>query len=139
MVTRFLPLFVVVAAVLLGSCDTMNVQQYRIAPANGSDRAKVKRVLHSIASELALADHTSSSHAPNTLVFYMQPDVQHFAVELGAREVGSDIVIDLSAGFGPRSPEYVRAEQLLGAGLAREFDSRARHVEHPDTMHTASQ
>jgi len=130
---RTLPLFLAFA---LTSCDSLNVQQYRVAGATSGDRGKVKRVLHSIASQLALADRTSSSHAPNTLVFYTQPDVRHFAVQLGAREVRGDIVIDLSAGFGPRPPEYVGAEQLLAAGLAQELDGRAVRVEHPDTIHT---
>jgi len=97
---RTLPLFLAFA---LTSCDSLNVQQYRVAGATSGDRGKVKRVLHSIASQLALADRTSSSHAPNTLVFYTQPDVRHFAVQLGAREVRGDIVIELDPGRAPQT------------------------------------
>jgi hypothetical protein len=135
--THITRLLLLLAVLLLASCDTVNVRQYRIAGASSVERAKVKQVLRSVATQIPLADHTSSSHAPNTVVFYTQPDVRHFAVELGAREVGGDILVDLSAGFGPTPPEYVRAEQLLTAGLAQEFGGRAVRVERPDTIHTA--
>ena len=91
-------------------------------------------------ARIPLTDRTSISRAPDTLVLYTQPDVQHFTVELGARQVGSEIVIDLSAGFGPRPHDYVTAQRLLAAGLAREFGTRATLVEHPDILsHHATQ
>ncbi|MEY2546434.1 MAG: hypothetical protein QOG48_1551, partial [Verrucomicrobiota bacterium] len=123
-------------ALLLSACDTLNIQQYRITGDARRDAAKVKHVLGTVASQIGLADRTSSSRAPHTVVFYTQPEVRHFAIELGAREAGGDILVDLSAGFGPTPPDYVRAEQLLAAGLAQEFGARAIRVEHPDSIHT---
>jgi hypothetical protein len=111
-------------ALLLTACDTINIQQYRIAGGAHRDTAKVKRILHSVAGETGLVDNTPTSRAPRTIVFYTQPNVQHFRVDLGARAVADDIVIDLSAGFGPTPPEFKKAERALTPALSSEFSSR---------------
>jgi hypothetical protein len=113
-----------IAALLLSACDTVNIQQYRIAGGAHRDTAKVKRVLHTVASQTGLVDSTSTSRAPQTVVFYMQPNVQHFRVDLGARVVADDIVVDLNAGFGPTPGEFKQAERLLTPALSSEFGSR---------------
>src|SRR5437763_1522351 len=102
-------------------CDSVNVQQYRIAAASGGDRAQAKRGLRSVAKQLSLEDRTSISRAPKTLVFYIEPNVEHFAVQLGARGSDGDVLIDLNAGFGPRPRKDVEAERLL----ASEIDVRS--------------
>jgi hypothetical protein len=112
------------AAVLLGACDTVNVQQYRIAGGAHRDAAKVKQILHSVASQTGLVESTSTSRAPHTLVFYTQPNVQHFRVDLGARIVAEDILVDLNAGFGPTPSEFKQAERLLTPALSSEFGPR---------------
>jgi hypothetical protein len=111
-------------ALLLSACDTVNLQQYRIAGGAHKDVASVKRVLHSVASQTGLVDRTSTSKVPRTIVFYTQPEVQHFAVDLGARTVGADIVVDLYAGFGPIPQEFRQAQRLLTPALSEEFGSR---------------
>jgi hypothetical protein len=111
-------------ALLLSACDTVNIQQYRVAGGTHRDVTKVKQLLHSVASDTGLVDSTSTSRAPRTIVFYTQPNVQHFRVDLGARAVAEDIVVDLNAGFGPTPPEFKKAERLLTPALASEFGSR---------------
>jgi hypothetical protein len=111
-------------AFLLGACDTVNLQQYRIAGGAHSDSGRVQRVLHDVANQTGLVDRTSTSRAPHTIVFYTQPEVQHFAVDLGARVVAGDIIVDLNAGFGPTPREFRTAEDLLTPALSTEFGSR---------------
>ena len=111
-------------ALLLSACDTMNIQQYRIAGGAHRDTAKVKHILHTVAGETGLVDSTRTSRAPRTIVFYTQPNVQHFRLDHGARAVADDIVIDLNAGFGPTPPEFQKAERVLTPALSSEFGSR---------------
>ena len=107
----------VFVALLLGACDTLNIQQYRIAGAASRDTAKVKQVLHSVANQTNLVDRTSTSRAPHTLVFYTQPNVEHFRVDLAACRVSDEIVVDLNGGFGPARSEFKQALHLLTPAL----------------------
>jgi hypothetical protein len=109
---------------LLCSCDTVNFQQYRVAGGAQRDTAMVKRVLHDVASQTGLVDRTSTSRAPHTIVFYSQPDVQHFRVDLGARVLDSDIIVDLNGGFGPARPEFKQALHSLTLALSSQFGAR---------------
>jgi len=111
-------------AVLLSACDSVNIQQYRIGGGAHRDTAKVKQVLYNVASQTGLVNRTSTSHAGHTVVFYTQPNVQHFRVDLGARVVANDIVVDLYAGFGPTRREFKEAERLLTPALSSQFGSR---------------
>ncbi|MGC2626200.1 MAG: hypothetical protein WA269_05120 [Candidatus Udaeobacter sp.] len=114
----------VLIAMFLSACDTLNIQQYRVAGGAHRDVAKVKRVLHDVANQTGLVDRTSTSRAPRTVVFYTQPDVQHFRVDLGARILGDDVVVDLNGGFGPARPEFKQAAHLLTPALSGELGSR---------------
>ena len=69
-------------------------------------------------------DSTSSSRVPHTIALYTQPNVQHFRVDVGARTVADDIVVDLTAGFGPTPREFKQARSLLTPALSNEFGSR---------------
>lgn len=115
---------IVLVAVLLSACDALNIQQYRISTAASGDTAKVRRVLQSVATDTKLVDRTSTSRAAHTLVFYTQDDVDHFQVDLGARRLGEDIIVDLNGGFGPARPEFKQALHLLTPALSSEFGSR---------------
>jgi hypothetical protein len=111
-------------ALLLSACDTLNVQQYRIAGGAHRETAKLREVLQHVANQTGLVDRTSTSHAPHTVVFYTQPAIEHFRVDLGARIVGDDAVVDLNGGFGPARPEFKQALRLLTPALSSEFGSR---------------
>jgi hypothetical protein len=58
----------VAIALFLAACDTVNVQQYRIAGGARTDTAKLKQVLRKVASQVGLVDSTSSSRVPRTIV-----------------------------------------------------------------------
>ena len=45
-------------AILLSACDTLNIQQYRVAGGAHRDASKVKRVLHDVANQTGLVDRT---------------------------------------------------------------------------------
>lgn len=113
----------VAIALFLAACDTVNVQQYRIAGSAHTDTAKLKQVLRRVASQVGLVESTSSSRVPRTLVLYTQPHVQHFRVDMGARFVADDIVVDLTAGFGPTPRDFNRAQSLLTPALSGAFGS----------------
>ena len=116
----------------VAGCDTVNVTQYRIVSAAASltDRTQVCDVVRSVAAKTHLNDQTADSIAPGTLIFYRQPGVKHFALEIGARTVGSDITVDLTTGFGPETKEYRSARRLLGAALTQAFGPRVVESDH---------
>jgi hypothetical protein len=68
-------------------------------------------------------DSASSSRVPRSIVLYTQPHVQHFRVDMGARFVADDIVVDLTAGFGPTPRDFNRAQSLLTPALSGAFGS----------------
>jgi len=113
----------VAIALFLAACDTMNVQQYRIAGGAHTDTARVKPVLGRVASQVGLVNNTSSSRVSRTIVSYTQPNVQHFRVIMGARAVANDIIVDLTAGFGPTPREFKQARSLLTPALSNKFGS----------------
>ena len=122
-------LFLMLCVLSVG-CDTVNQARYRIASAaSPTDRAQVRAVLQSVATQTKLSDQTPTSRAPHTLVFYTQPNVEHFRVELGARTVGSDIIVELFAGFGPQPSEYKLAHRLLAPALTQAFGSRVTEID----------
>ena len=123
-----LPLLILLFVMsLLGSaCDRLNFEQYRIAggAGNADITERVKSILQEVADKTALKDSTSTSKAPDTIVFYMEPDVKNFRVDLGARVYGEDILVDLVGGFGPKLPTFEQAKQLLLPALSAEFGSK---------------
>lgn len=112
------------SVLLIAGCDTVNLQQYRVPTATQADATSIKRVLWSVATQTALEDRTASSKVPHTIVFYTQPEVQNFRVDLGARNIGDDIIVDLNAGFGPMPVEFKKARALLTPALSNEFGPR---------------
>ena len=122
--------------IMLTGCDTVNVKQYKISGAalSTNDVERVKAVLATVAQKTQLQDRTPQSIAPRTVVFYEEPNVEHFAVQLGARELSRDIVVDLYAGFGPCPPKFKQAMRLLEPALDSEFGPQYSLVEHPDTI-----
>jgi len=117
--------FIFIAACLFTGCDAINVQQFRIVgAANDGNTARLKRVLRSVADQTGLVDRTPESRVPQTLVLYLGPPVRHFLVEMGARTIAKDVIVDLSARVGPRWDEYRQARKLLASGLSEQFGSR---------------
>jgi|SRR5581483_10542397 hypothetical protein len=117
-----LPLVVLFVA----GCDTMNWQQYRISgvAASSPGATKLRATLQTIADQTGLRDTTQDSHEPLTLVFYTQPEVRNFRVDIGARFTNDDVLVDLVGGFGPTPPAYKQAKGLLMPALSTEFGSR---------------
>ena len=123
----------------LSGCDTVNVEQFRIAGDANHDEARVRSILQAVAARTGLVDCTSTSLAPHTIVFYTQPNVQSFRVELGARTVKKDILVDLSSGFGPKPTEFKLAERFLRPVLVHEFGSRMTTKQGFDVLQTTNQ
>jgi hypothetical protein len=124
---RTLTILIAIAAMfLVSACDTMMVSQYRVTSIATAkeERARLLESLARVASNLGLTDVTSTSTVKNTLVFYSQPDVKNFAVQLGARIVGDSIVVDLTGGFGPRTPAFKKAEKELLEEMERSFPGK---------------
>ncbi len=111
-------------AFLLVACDTANLRQYRVARSKPRDRDAVKKVLKAVAEQAGLVDATSTSKVQQTLVLYEEPHVEHFQVDLGARVVAQDIVVDLNAGFGPTPAKFKNVEQILAPALQSAFGTR---------------
>lgn len=121
----FLGLFLVVAVILTSGCDTLNHQQFRIQnAANTNDIARVESVLHKVADEVGLHDETQDSKAVGTLKFYIEPGIEHFRLDIGARIYEKDILVDVMAGFGPVPPQYTKSKKLLISNLSYEFGPR---------------
>jgi hypothetical protein len=118
--------FLPIVVLLVAGCDTMNWQQYRIAgvAAGSPDATKLRATLQTVADQAGLKDRTQDSREPATLVFYTQPEVRNFRVDIGARFTNDDVLIDLVGGFGPTPPAYKQAKRLLMPALSAEFGSR---------------
>ena len=125
--------FVVLVALVCAGCDSLHHTQYVVADASASDKATIKSVVETSASEAGFADKTETSKVPDTIVFYLQP-VPHFPVSLGARRVGEFVVVDLSC-FHPgvaKPPAFKSLESSLTETLALEFGER---LTMPDYKH----
>jgi hypothetical protein len=119
-------LFFPIVVLLFTGCDTMNWKQYRITgvAAGSPDATKLRTTLQTVADKVGLKDRTQDSREPATLVFYTQPEVRNFRVDIGARFTDDGVLIDLVGGFGPRPPAYKQAKRLLMPALSAEFGSR---------------
>jgi hypothetical protein len=115
-----------ILVLLVAGCDSMNWQQYRIAGVTSAspDAAKLKSALKAVANQVGLKDRTEESLVQETLLFYTQPEVKHFRVDIGARFYHGDALVDLVAGFGPTPRAYMQAKQFLPSVLSAEFNSR---------------
>lgn len=124
---RSLTILLAIASMsLMSACDTMMVSQYRVTSVATAkeERARLLESLARIAASLGLTSATSTSTVKNTLVFYSQPDVKNFPVQLGARIVDDSIVVDLTGGFGPKSPAFKKAEKALLEEMERSFPGK---------------
>ena len=84
--------------------------------------------LTAVASEVGLKEATTTSKAKDPIVYYIQPDTPYFRVDLGARPVDQDIVVDLTGGFGPLTDSFKKADLLLSKELSRQFGASAQAV-----------
>jgi len=129
--------FLALIASALVSCDTYHHEQYKVSrAANVGDRAKVKHLLASIASSSGFHDCYAISRAPRTLAFYCEMDVIPYSgAQLGAREVGNSIVVDLLHSLGSQTRAFNRAHELLEPALATTFGERVSVVNPPEELH----
>jgi hypothetical protein len=125
---------------MLTSCDTYHHEQYKIArAANVGDRAKVRELLASIATSSGLRDCYRISRAPHTVAFYCDMDVVPYSgAQLGAREAGGAIIVDLLHSLGSQTRAFNRAHKLLQPALAATFGERFSIVEPPEELHITS-
>jgi len=64
-------------------------------------------------------------------------DVIHYSgAQLGAREVGNSIVVDLLHSLGSQTRAFNRAHELLEPALAAAFSKRLSVVNPPEELHT---
>lgn len=62
-------------------------------------------------------------------MYFTQPEAQNFQVDLGARVVDEEIIVDLYAGFGPMPSEFVACDNALLPALKTEFGERVSEIE----------
>ena len=122
------PLFLIVIllGVFLAGCDTVMMSQYRVVSV-ATDRGEKQELLEALARvavRVGLEDRTQTSSVKETLVYYAEPNVEHFRVDLGARVVGDSIVVDLLGGFGPKTRTFEKAQQVLREEMDRSFPGR---------------
>ena len=113
----------------LSGCDTMNWQQFRVTGVaeNSPDATRISALLSGVAGQCDLVESTRLSKVPNTLAFFSQPQVPHFATALGARFYQGDVIIDVYAGWGPPgNPTFKKAKQMVTSACSQEFASRCR-------------
>jgi hypothetical protein len=114
----------------LVGCDTYHHEQYKISwAANAGDRAKLKQTLASIASASGFHDCAAISRAPRTVAFYCEMDIIPYSgAQLGAREVGDSIFVDLLHSIGSQTRAFNRVHQLLEPTLVATFGLRVASV-----------
>lgn len=123
---RFASIVLTVACSFLVGCDYLNHTQYRVASAATfpADRARVRAVLREVAAKTKLTAASAPATVRHPLAYYTQPAGPYSRTELGAQGEGSDVLVDLDAGFGPRVPAYERTRRLLTAAVTRAFGPR---------------
>jgi hypothetical protein len=126
-------IFLLIAALLLVGCDTYHHEQYMIRhAANAGDRAKVSQTLRPVASASGLHDCAAISHAQHTIALYCELDVVPYSgAQMGARQKGDSIVVDLLHSLGSQTRAYGRAHQLLAPALIAVFGERVTPVNPP--------
>jgi hypothetical protein len=129
--------FLALLTLTLVGCDTYHHEQYRISrAANTRDRAKLKELLASIASTSGFHDCFRISRAPRTVAFYCDMDVVPYSGgQLGAREVGDSIVVDLLHSLGSQTRAFNRAHESLEPALIAAFGQRLSVVNPPKEFH----
>jgi hypothetical protein len=107
-------------------CDYLNQEIYRVrGVTEGSPEAeRLKVLVTSVATKHGLKNATAMPVVPNALLFYTEPDVKNFHTDVGARFDGSDVLVDLNAGVGPRVPKFIELRKALESALAGEFGSK---------------
>ena len=122
--------------IALVGCDTYHHDQYKISrAANAGDRAKLKQALASVASASGFHDCSAISRAPHTVAFYCEMDVVPYSgAQLGAREVGDSIIVDLLHSLGSQTQAFNRAHELLAPALAGTFGARVSVVNPPEEL-----
>ena len=127
---RLLPhlMFGVIFFITITGCDTLNHEQYLIEQSRenvqSQDKLDVIYVLGDIANRFNLSEKTKESDVPNTIVYYEQ--LSDFPINIGARIVGSDIVIDciqFHPGVGD-SAMYSEVNNKLASALKTKFGNR---------------
>ena len=110
---------------LVTSCgDKLNHAQYRITPAVTSDRARVSRVLDSVANKAELSAQQPPPFAGGSFVYYDNVVVHGPTVDLFARADQHGILIDLEGGTGPKPSRFAESERLLDQRLPAVFGAR---------------
>ena len=77
--------------------------------------------------ERNLCDYTAPWKLSNLIVLYADPS-SFYQIELGARVVGKDILVDLYCGYDPPPAEYLEMHRLLGPALVKAFGTRVHKV-----------
>jgi hypothetical protein len=115
--------FLALLTLTLVGCDTYHHEQYKVSSAaNVGDRVEVKQLLASITSSSGFHDCNRISSASHTVAFYREMEVIPYSgAQLGAREVGDSIVVDLPHSLGSQTQAFNQAHKLLEPALAAGF------------------
>jgi hypothetical protein len=121
-------MFGVILFITITGCDTLSHGQYLIEQPRENvqlqDKLDVIYVIADIANRFNLSEKTKESHIPNTIVYYKQSS--NFPINIGARIVESDIVIDciqFHPGVGD-SAIYSEINNKLASALKTKFGNR---------------
>ena len=101
----------------------MNHSQYRVANPTTPEMAAIFSVIREVGTKHGFAEETEQSLAPDTLVFFRQADRTAFRVELGARRMGSDVLVDAGSGWGPPDKFSKEVARDLGSLLKSRLGS----------------
>jgi hypothetical protein len=113
------------AAVLVG-CDTLNWSQYRIvgvAPTT-ADATRIASALESVASREHMAPSSPKNHAEDTFVSFSAHLEPPLFLDLTARYIHGDVLVDLAGPFGPKVPGFAATNAALHAELSSSFGAR---------------
>lgn len=118
-------LFVTLLGCVVTSCNSrLNHVQYRLTPAIAGDRARVSRILQSVAGETELNAQQPPPFAQGSFAYYDNVVVHGPIVALFVSAHRDGIVVDLEGGPGPIPPRFVQSERLLDQRLSAVFGSR---------------
>ena len=117
----------ILAAVLLASCDTFESHEYRITHARRGDNARVQRILRDVAAQTGIPRGRPTPYDSPTIALYRDSKVQ-----LRASISDSDIRVMLMRYDWPAPKAFSRADGLLVSALSSASDGRFGPEPHSD-------
>jgi hypothetical protein len=109
------------ASISLVACHQINSAQWTSNPNQPIDSARIIRLVRAQGIHHQLVDCTDEKKFPNTLILMREIPIGEQTVDLGVRQSGSSVMIDVWAGYGVTNPKFSQIKSDVHQMLKFEF------------------